>query len=167
MDEKIDSIRVQSKLNQLKNTHATTNWFKNLKNKKKLAFIMFNVEKFYPSIDQNLLLKALLWCRKYVDMSDNEIEVIMAARKAILYMDGEPWAKKGGDIFDVCMVFFDGAEICEIIGLFLLELEKLHIQVGIYRDDGLAISDMSPQGIERTKNKMSAIFRKYNLEITI
>ena len=77
MDEKIDSIRVQSKLNQLKNTHATTNWFKNLKNKKKLAFIMFNVEKFYPSIDQNLLLKALLWCTKYVDMSDDEIEVII------------------------------------------------------------------------------------------
>jgi hypothetical protein len=168
LDEKIGAIRVKSKLNQWKNTHATINWFNNLKNKKKLAFIMFDVEKFYPSIDQNLVLKARLWCRKYVEMSDDEIEVIMAARKAMLYMDGEPWAKKGGDIFDVGMGFFDGAEICEIIGLFLLEeLDKLDIQVGIYRDDGLAVSDLSPQGVERTKKKMSAIFRKYNLEITI
>ena len=60
---------------------------------------MFDVEKFYPSIDQNLLMAALLWSRKYVDMSDQDIEVILAARKAMLYMNGEPWAKKGGDIF--------------------------------------------------------------------
>ena len=126
------------------------------------------MEKFYPSIDQNLLLKALLWCRKYVDMSDGEIEIIMAARKAMLYVNGEPWAKKGGSVFDVGMGFFDGAEVCEIVGLFLLEeLEELEVSVGIYRDDGLAVSDLSPRGVERTKKKMSAIFRKHNLEITI
>ena len=34
-------------------------------------------------------------------------------------------------------------------------------------DDGLAVSDLSPQGVERTKKKMSAIFKKHNLEITI
>jgi hypothetical protein len=44
-----------------------------------------------------------MWCRKYVEISDEEIEVIMAARNAMLYMDGEPWAKKGADIFDVGM----------------------------------------------------------------
>ena len=155
-------------MNQWKNTQATINWFKSLKNKEKLAFIVFDVEKFYPSIDQKLLLEALKWCRKYVNMSDKEIEVIMAARKAMLYMDGEPWAKKGGDIFDVGMGFFDGAEICEIIGLFLLEeLEQLGCNVGIYRDDGLCVSDLTPQGVERLKKKMSAIFRKHRLEITI
>ena len=133
LEGKIQSIREKSQLNQWKNTTSVINWFKGLSDKKKLSFIIFDVEKFYPSIDQNLLQKALLWCRKYVDMSDNEIEVIMAARKAILYMDGEPWAKKGGEIFDVGMGFFDGAEICEIIGLFLLEeLEELGCNVGIY-----------------------------------
>ena len=168
LDGKLEAIRKSSKLNQWKNTQATINWFRKLKNKKNLAFILFDVEKFYPSINQDLLLKALLWCRKYVEMSDDEIEVIMAARKAMLYMDGEPWAKKGGDIFDVGMGFFDGAEICELIGLFLLEeLEGLGIQVGIYRDDGLCVSDLSPQGIERVKKRMCAIFRKYKLEITI
>ena len=168
LDEKIGQIRKNSRLNQWKNTQATINWFKSLKNKKKLAFIIFDVEKFYPSIDQKLLLEALKWCRKYVNMSDKEIEVIMAARKAMLYMDGEPWAKKGGEIFDVGMGFFDGAEICEIIGLFLLEeLEELGCNVGIYRDDGLCVSDLTPREVERLKKKMSAIFRKHRLDITI
>ena len=45
-------------------------------------------------------MKALKWCRKYVDLSDEEIEVVMAARKAMLYVNGEPWAKKGGEVFD-------------------------------------------------------------------
>ena len=168
LDEKIRIIRANSQLNQWKNTQATINWFTNLKNKKKLTFILFDVEKFYPSIDLKLLLEALKWCQKYVDMSDEEIQVILAARKAMLYMDGEPWAKKGGDIFDVGMGFFDGAEICELIGLYLLEeLKELGVEVGIYRDDGLAVSDLNPQGVERIKKKMSAIFRKHRLEITI
>jgi hypothetical protein len=55
---------------------------------------------------------ALKWSRKYVEISDEDIEVIMAARKAMLYMNGEPWAKKGGEVFDVGMGFFDGAEVC-------------------------------------------------------
>ena len=39
-------------------------------------------------------MAALRWCRKYVEMSDQDIEIIFAARKAMLYMNGEPWAKK-------------------------------------------------------------------------
>ena len=76
--------------------------------------------------------------------------------------------QEGGDVFDVGMGFFDGAEICKIVGLYILEeLAGLDIEVGIYRDDGLAVCDMNPQGVERIKKKMSAIFRKHALEITI
>ena len=107
-------------------------------------------------------MKTLKWARKYVDISDQEIEVILASRMAMLYEDGEPWAKKGADIFDVGMGFFDGAEVCELIGLFILEeLEELGIEVGIYRDDGLAVSDQNPQGVERIKKKISAIHKKH------
>ena len=113
-------------------------------------------------------MKALKWSRKYVEISDEEIEVIMAARKAMLYMNGEPWAKKGGEVFDVGMGFFDRAEVCELTGLYILEeLEDLDIDVGIYRDDGLAVCDLNPQGVERIKKKISAIFRKHDLGITI
>ena len=86
----------------------------------------------------------------------------------MLYVNGEPWAKKGEEVFDVGMGFFDGAEICEITGLYILEeLVDLDINVGIYRDDGLAVCDLNPQGVERIKKKISAIFRKHALEITI
>jgi hypothetical protein len=121
LEQKIETIRKISQLNQWKNTHSVIKWFKKLEKKKNLAFIIFDVEKFYPSISKPLLLKALQWCRKYVEISDEEIEVIMAARNAMLYMDGEPWAKKGADISDVGMGFFDCAEICELVGLFIIE----------------------------------------------
>ena len=38
--------------------------------------------------------------------------------------------------------FFDGAEVCELFGSYILQqLSQLfeHHQVGLYRDDGLAI----------------------------
>ena len=63
---------------------------------------------------------------------------------------------------------FDGAEICELVGLFLLsELSGLGIDIGLYRDDGLAASSKSAREIENIKKKMCAIFKNYNLKITI
>ena len=121
---------------------------------------MFDVERFYPSIDKTLLEKALKWCKKYVELTDEEIDVIMAARKAMLYMDGEPRAKKGGEIFDVGMGFFDGAEVCELCGLFLLdEIKKeININLGTYRNDALGVTGLPPQGADRLKKKIAAIF---------
>ena len=94
--------------------------------------------------------------------------MIMTARKAMLYMDGTPYSKKGGGVFDIGMGFYDGAECCEIVGLFLLsELEELGIDVGIYRDDGLAVANLTPQEVDRLKKKICAIFKKHKLKITI
>ena len=99
LEGKIQTIREKSQLNQWKNTYSVIKWFKGLSNKKKLSFLIFDLENFYPSISKNLLIKALKWARKYVEISDEEIEVILAERKAFLYLDGEPWTKKGEDIF--------------------------------------------------------------------
>ena len=41
---------------------------------------------------------------------------------------------------------FDGAEVCELVGLYLLsQLQHLDMNVGLYRDDGLAVTKLSPQ----------------------
>ena len=37
----------------------------------------------------------------------------------------------------------------------------------IYRDDGLMVCDGTPRKVEQIKKKLSEIFRKHNLEITI
>ena len=52
---------------------------------------------------------------------------------------------------------YDGAEVCELVGLFLLdELAELlgNENVGLYRDEGLAIINGSGPLIERTKKKI-------------
>ena len=61
---------------------------------------------------------------------------------------------------------YDGAETCELVGLYLLsKLENLSLNIGLYRDDGLAVSDLQPQEVERMKKKICSLFRKHGLEI--
>ncbi len=63
---------------------------------------------------------------------------------------------------------FDGAETCELIGLYILsQLQKLGINLGLYRDDGLAVSDKSPRQTENIKKKICKIFNENDLRITI
>ena len=86
----------------------------------------------------------------------------------MLFKDGTPWTKKENVPFDVAMGAFDGSETCELIGLFLLkDLAKLNINVGLYRDDGLAVSNFTARQTENLKKKICAIFRSHDLGITI
>ena len=168
LDEKINVIRQMTNLNQWQNTKAAINWFKKIKNKKKAKFILFDVEQFYPSIDEDLLEKAIIWGSNFIQFSNKEKEVIFGARRSVIYLNGEAWSKKGDKVFDVGMGSFDGAEICELVGLFLLsELSELGLNLGIYRDDGLAVSTKTARETEKLKKKMAEIFKKHNLSITI
>ena len=76
--------------------------------------------------------------------------------------------KKSSD-FDVTMGSFDGAEVCELVGLYLLsQLQHLAMNVGLYRDDGLAITNKRPRAVENMKKKeMCQIFKDNGLNITI
>ena len=50
------------------------------------------------------------------------IDAINLAWKSVLCSKEETWVKRGENLsFDVAMGSFDGAEICEIIGIYLLE----------------------------------------------
>ena len=63
---------------------------------------------------------------------------------------------------------YDGAESCDIVGLFILsQMDNLNIDVGLYRDDGLGASDAPPRQLEIIKKKICAIFKKHELGITI
>ena len=65
------------------------------------------------------------------------------------------------------MESFDGAEICEIVELYLLDkLSNLlgNENVGLYRDDGLAaINSCSGLVLDRTRKKIIALFKKEGL----
>ena len=131
---------------------------------------MFDIVKFYPSISQEMLELALDWAKQFIDISDEERNIILQARKSLLVFDGSHWTKKTNPGFDVPMGGFDSAEICDLVGLFLLsELEKLNLnaKLGIYKDDCLGVSKSTPRQIEAMKKKICTTFRKYGLDITI
>ena len=57
-----------------------------------------------------------------------------------MYHNDDTWVKKDTRVeFDVTMGSYDGAEVCKIVGLFMLDmLSKLFEKnyIGLYRDDG-------------------------------
>ena len=64
---------------------------------------------------------------------------------------------------------YDGAETCELVGCYLLsQLKQIPgIDIGLYRDDGLAILKQTPREIENVKKEICKIFAKNELRTTI
>ena len=84
-------------------------------------------------------------------------------------MDDEFWTKKGDTNFDVAQGAFDSAEVCDVVGLFLLsEIETLKVKasLGKFRDDGLGASSATPRQSEQIKKKICDVYKKHKLGIT-
>ena len=93
--------------------------------KKQSHIIKFDIVSFYRSISRNVLNEAIQFARNYHNINDDMINTIMNSRKAFLFYDGNPWVKKDTlQHFDVTEHSFDGAEICELVGLYLLNQLK-------------------------------------------
>lgn len=138
-------------------TRDVHDWFKNIKRKCGYSFISFDTTEFYPSISEDLLDKTISWARNYVDISDQDESVIKHARKSMLLHDGKTWKqRKSNTTFDVAMESFKGAEVCELVGLYILSYlaEKYGRDfVGHFRGDGLIL-------LERTFNRLPDKERK-------
>ena len=109
------------------------------------SFIQFDIVSFYPSISPTLLENALSWAAKITELSPEQKRIIFQGRKSFLYVDGKPWVKKGDENFDVGMGSFDGAQVCELVGLYMLS-QMTHLTnftPGLYRDDGLGVTSAS------------------------
>ena len=157
-----------SRFNQWKNSASVIEWFKAIENKKRHNFICFDIVEFYPSISQDLLNKALDFASAYDNITNDERNIIIHAKNSVLINNHQAWQKKGDTTFDVTMGSFDGAETCELVGSFLLsQLQHLDANLGLYRDDGLAVSNATPRGIENTKKEICRVFNLNGLRITI
>ena len=82
------------------------------------------------------------------------------------------WCKKNADSnFDIAMGSFHGAEICDLVGLFLLDKITSIVgfgNIGLYRDDGLGIVEQtSGTHRERLKKKIIKTFNTIGFKITI
>ena len=130
------------KLNEWKNTPIVINWFKKIESKSSYKFLMFDIKEFYPSIKEGFLIEALEFAKQYMTIKSKYRETIFHARKSPLYNEGEPWIEKQSNRFYVTLVSYDGADVCRLIGIFMLSLigNKYNPNIiGLYRDDGFAV----------------------------
>ena len=142
-------------------------WFVNLDNKQELTFVKFDVEAFYPSISEALLGSALEWAGTMVEITQEEKEVINKTKMSLLFVKGKPWVKRSSE-WDITMGSFDGAEACELVGLFMLnQLRQTNLDLGLYRDDGLGVTNLKGRPLEAKRQEIQQIFRQHGLRVTI
>ena len=103
-------------------------------------------------------------------VSDDGITIIKHARKSVLFHNNHTWSKRNTDIFDVTMLgSFDGAEVCELVGLFILNsLQKLFREnVRLHREDGLAaLNTKYGRLCDKARKDLSHTFNEFGLSIT-
>lgn len=167
----VKSVAASTNVNLWRSTQSVLEWFNAIENKQNAAFICFDIVDFYPSITKKLLSEAIDFASEYVNISPSEKQIIMHAKQTLLFSSDAPWVKKDArdGLFDVTMGSYDGAESCELVVVYMLNLLKRICgdTIGLYRDDGLAISQGPPSTTERTKKQICKLFADKNLRITI
>ena len=114
-------VNASIKINQWENTASAVAWFNSISNKDQYSFNTFDVVDFYPSISIDLLNAALDFASNYDNITDDERNIILHAKKSWLFNGKEHWSKKEStNLFEVNMGSYDGAETCELVGSFLL-----------------------------------------------
>ena len=171
LDKINSSLKQKLGVNQWKSSQMVIDWFKSIENKNAYTFTVFDIKDFYPSIKESLLTEALNFAAAHVKITKSDFETVRHARKSLLFDSSHTWIKRDGGLFDVTMGAFDGAEVCELVGtylLFLISKKYKKSDIGLYRDDGLAAfqNTSGPQN-ERIKKSFQKIFREKGLELVI
>ena len=96
----------------------------------------------------------------------------MHSRKSLLFSNTHIWIKKiENPDLDVTMDSFDGAELCELVGLYILhvlgEKYRKH-RIGLYRHDGLACfeNNSGPQSDKMRKDFLRIFTEAIILSVT-
>ena len=165
-------IKDKINVNQWKNTSSVIQWFKNIENKSQYTFIQFDIVDFYPSISKDILQKAIEFGKKFTKISKQDIEILMHCKQSLLFDRNTAWMKKDGDgTFDITMGSYDGAETCELVGLYILDIlgKKFGKQnLGLYRDDGLAeFKNTTGRQSDKIRKDITKIFKDVGFDITI
>ena len=179
-------LRTRLNLNQWRSTQEVIDWFNGLEDKKSLKFVKFDIVSFYPSIEKELLSKTIKWAESVEPVHEGcdirngtcetcieKFDTIYNARKSFVFVNGKAFRKKGNENFDVTMGAWDGAEIAELVGLYLLQQlsRKVFFEKGVfglYRDDGLAVTRFPDRVNEfHLKPLLINVFHEANLKITV
>ena len=158
-------------LNLCRSTKEAIDWFTGLKQKKKMVFLKFDIESYFPSISKSLLLQAFDFVRGFDFLSKFEAELILHCRRSVVVGNkGEIWLKTEDEKFYVTMGSKDSAEISELVGLYVLHLISQQFPKEafiLYRDDGMAAVMGGKQEMEKWKKKLYSLFQGLDLRITV
>ena len=95
----------------------------NIADKGNCIFIQFDIEEFYLSIIKHLMLKAIEHAELYTSITQQQPDIILQARKSLLFFKDKPWEKTINEsLFNITMGSYDGAEICKLVGLYILSI---------------------------------------------
>ena len=82
--------------------------------------MVFGVKDFNPSISKYFLQKSLKFCQNKSIYSPRIRKDYIPFSESLLFKEEETWMKKEGALFEVTMGAYNGAQTCELTGLFIL-----------------------------------------------
>ena len=158
--------------NQWKNTDSVLKLFIDISNKNDCSFIQLDIKEFYPSINEDILTNAIQFAKLHTTIDDKDLHLIMHCRKSLLFFGNETWKKKSTEsCFDVTMGSFDGAEICELVGLYIQSnLENIlpKTNFGLYRYDRLIIlRNLNGQQMDKKRKTIIKMFKSIGFSLDI
>ena len=123
-----------------------------------------DIKEYYPSITEESLDKAISFASNHTTVSLEDIRIIKHSTKSLLFHLEQAWKKKeSSSCFDVAMGSYDGAELCELIGIFTQSVLKDIINkeaMGLYRDDGfIVLNKVTSQKTDKIRKKIIQVFK--------
>ena len=107
-----------------------------------------------------------------MDIDDHKIRTIKHCRKSLLFHNNVAWKKETTtSCFDVTMGSYDGVEVCELVGTFILSKLGNIIgkkNTGLYHDDELVVLwNMNARGIDKIRKIIIKIFKDVGSQLEI
>ena len=92
------------------------------KYERNINFLQFLIIDFYPSITKELLLHSINSAKNYTDITQGELDIILAFRKSVLINNDTTWVRTETDDLDVTMGSLDSAQIADLVCIYILDI---------------------------------------------
>ena len=73
-------------------------------------------------------MNSIDFAKKYMNISEDELNIILANRKSMIINNDNMWEKNQTDNFNVAMGSFDSAQIADLIGIYKYCKEKFKLK---------------------------------------
>ena len=74
---------------------------------------------FYPSIVKELLLNNINHARNFIDITDEQLEIILNSRKSTIHYKNSTWIKSTTDNSDVFRGAYDSVQITDLVSIYI------------------------------------------------